>query len=223
MTVKLLGSSSGHTALDAPATAGNNTIILPANNGSADQYLKNGSTAGTLEWGTPSGGWTVHSTTSASGTAAIELTSGLSDSTTTVEIIAHRLRAGNAVTAQQVQIGTSSAWAGTYNDIQRYFVNVGSQETNRGHDQNQFSAWHGQGNPFSQTYMEFSGTFTLNKVSTGNFVMESQCIGERTDNSNQYLLINAGRVELGAALGRIRIYTADSSNFSSGTVVIRSM
>ena len=40
MTLKLLGSSSGHTALDAPASAGSNTITLPANNGSANQYLK---------------------------------------------------------------------------------------------------------------------------------------------------------------------------------------
>ena len=51
MTLKLQGSTSGHTAIEAPASAGSNTIILPANNGSANQYLKNSATAGTLEWG----------------------------------------------------------------------------------------------------------------------------------------------------------------------------
>ncbi len=50
MTLKLLGSSSGHTAIDAPAAAGSNTIVLPANNGSANQALVNSSTAGTLEY-----------------------------------------------------------------------------------------------------------------------------------------------------------------------------
>ena len=53
MTLKLLGSSSGHTALDAPASAGSNTITLPANNGTAGQVLQNSSTAGTLQFGPP--------------------------------------------------------------------------------------------------------------------------------------------------------------------------
>ena len=50
MSIKLNGSNSGFTELDAPAVAGSNTITLPAGNGSANQYLRNGSTAGTLEF-----------------------------------------------------------------------------------------------------------------------------------------------------------------------------
>ena len=52
MTLRLKGSNSGDVSLKAPATAGDNTITLPTSNGSANQYLKNGSTAGTLEFGT---------------------------------------------------------------------------------------------------------------------------------------------------------------------------
>lgn len=49
MTIRLNGSSSGYTELDAPAVAGSNTLILPGGNGSADQALvTNGS--GTLSW-----------------------------------------------------------------------------------------------------------------------------------------------------------------------------
>ena len=51
MTLRLNGSSSGFTEINAPAAAGNNTLTLPTGNGSANQYLKNGSTAGTLEFG----------------------------------------------------------------------------------------------------------------------------------------------------------------------------
>ena len=51
MALKLAGSSSGFVALDAPASAGSNTLVLPTSNGSAGQVLKNGSTAGTLEFG----------------------------------------------------------------------------------------------------------------------------------------------------------------------------
>ena len=50
MTLRLNGSTSGYTEIDAPAVAGSNTIVLPSGNGSANQLLKNGSTAGTLGW-----------------------------------------------------------------------------------------------------------------------------------------------------------------------------
>ena len=52
MTLRLNGSNSGFTEVKAPATAGSNTLILPTSNGSANQYLKSGSTAGTLEFAT---------------------------------------------------------------------------------------------------------------------------------------------------------------------------
>jgi len=52
MTLRLEGSSSGYIELDAPAAAGSNTLTLPTSNGSANQYLKNGSTAGLLEFAT---------------------------------------------------------------------------------------------------------------------------------------------------------------------------
>ena len=50
MTLRLAGSTSGYTEIDAPAVAGSNTLVLPASNGSANQLLKNGSTAGSLEF-----------------------------------------------------------------------------------------------------------------------------------------------------------------------------
>ena len=57
MTLKLNGSSSGYTAIDAPAAAGSNTLVLPADNGSNGEFLQtNGS--GTLDWaaaGLPAG------------------------------------------------------------------------------------------------------------------------------------------------------------------------
>ena len=46
MALKLKGSTSGFVALDAPSVSGNNTLILPENNGSAQQLLGNDITAG---------------------------------------------------------------------------------------------------------------------------------------------------------------------------------
>ena len=49
MTLKLNGSSSGYTAIDAPAAAGSNTLTLPTTNGSANQVLKTDG-SGNLAW-----------------------------------------------------------------------------------------------------------------------------------------------------------------------------
>lgn len=49
MTLRLAGSTSGYTELDAPAVAGNNTLVFPAGNGNADEVL-GGNGAGTLSW-----------------------------------------------------------------------------------------------------------------------------------------------------------------------------
>ena len=49
MTLRLNGSTSGYTEIDAPAVAGSNTLVLPGGNGSAGQVLTtNGS--GALSW-----------------------------------------------------------------------------------------------------------------------------------------------------------------------------
>ena len=50
MTLRLNGATSGFTEIDAPAVAGSNTLVLPTGAGSANQFLKNGSTAGSLGW-----------------------------------------------------------------------------------------------------------------------------------------------------------------------------
>jgi hypothetical protein len=50
MPIRLNGSTSGYTEIDAPAVAGNNTLVLPTTNGVANQLLKNGSTPGVLEY-----------------------------------------------------------------------------------------------------------------------------------------------------------------------------
>jgi hypothetical protein len=53
--LRLNGSTSGFTTLDAPAVAGSNTLVLPTGNGSSGQVLStNGS--GALSWITPGGG-----------------------------------------------------------------------------------------------------------------------------------------------------------------------
>jgi hypothetical protein len=49
MTLRLNGSTSGYTEIDAPAVAGSNTLILPTGNGSAGNILGTDG-AGNLSW-----------------------------------------------------------------------------------------------------------------------------------------------------------------------------
>ena len=52
MTLRLNGSTSGYTEIDAPAVAGSNTLVLPTGNGTSGQVLTtNGS--GALSWALP--------------------------------------------------------------------------------------------------------------------------------------------------------------------------
>jgi len=50
MTLRLNGNTSGYTEIDAPAVAGSNTLTLPTGAGSTYQMIRNGATAGSLEF-----------------------------------------------------------------------------------------------------------------------------------------------------------------------------
>jgi hypothetical protein len=51
MSLRLNGSTSGYVELDAPATAGSNTLVLPDGNGTSGQYLQTNGSGG-LSWQT---------------------------------------------------------------------------------------------------------------------------------------------------------------------------
>ena len=76
MALKLKGSTSGFVAIDAPSVAGNNTLILPENTGSAGQILANDITAGVTTFTSVSvnrnGDLTVPGTISIGGTLTYE-------------------------------------------------------------------------------------------------------------------------------------------------------
>ena len=58
MSIKLTGATSGSIELDVPAavSGGDISLTLPNGVGSAGQYLRNSSTAGTLEFGSLNSG-----------------------------------------------------------------------------------------------------------------------------------------------------------------------
>ena len=70
MALKLKGSTSGFTAIDAPAVAGDNTLVLPDGNGTSGQYLQTDGSGG-LSWQT-----VTDTTTNLTRMTAVDTTSG---------------------------------------------------------------------------------------------------------------------------------------------------
>ena len=75
MTLRLNGSTSGYVEIDAPATAGSNTLVLPTGNGTNGQYLQtNGS--GSLSWATVSAAGRIIQIQSTTSSAQVSTSSG---------------------------------------------------------------------------------------------------------------------------------------------------
>ena len=73
MALRLNGQTSGYVELEAPATAGSNTLTLPNGNGSSGQYLQTNGSGG-LSWQTVTDttGWTWDTTqTTLSGNSSV--------------------------------------------------------------------------------------------------------------------------------------------------------
>jgi hypothetical protein len=82
MTLRLNSSGGGYVEQDAPNIAGNYSLTLPTSAGSADQYLRNTSTPGTLEFGDlPTLGFTSSATTNTTSGSSHTI-AGLSTSAT---------------------------------------------------------------------------------------------------------------------------------------------
>jgi len=103
LTLRLNGSTSGYTEIDAPAVAGNNNIKLPTGNGSAYQVVRNGATAGSLEFTDKIVSGTAQNSTSGT---SIDFT-GIPSWVKRVTVMFNGVST-NGTSAFQVQLGTSS-------------------------------------------------------------------------------------------------------------------
>jgi|TARA_R100000482_G_scaffold85495_1_gene34256 hypothetical protein len=132
MSIKLKGSTAGSVALDAPANTSPSgsdiALTLPIDAGSANQYLRNGSTAGELEFGSlPTRLNRTYSTelSVGSGDTEIEFT-GITANFSRLRLVFHdlSLSGGNNLI---VQIGHAGS-GGTYftSGYNSYFGGLGS-------------------------------------------------------------------------------------------------
>jgi hypothetical protein len=110
MTLRLQGSTSGYTEINAPAVAGSNTLMLPTGNGTADQALvTNGS--GALSW-SDRGRMTLATAQNSTSGTSIDFT-GIPSWVKRVTVMFNGVST-NGTSNYQVQIGAGSVTTSGY-------------------------------------------------------------------------------------------------------------
>ena len=196
--VRLNGSTSGYSELSAPAVAGNNSIALPTGNGSAYQVLRNGATAGSLEY----------TDKIVSGTA-VASTSGTSIDFTGIPSWAKRVTvmfngvSTNGSAGLQIQLGDSGGIETT-----GYIGSSGAQTNSSAFTLN------GGSSAAATTY---SGVTTINNVS-GNIWVQFGGIG-RGDGVATFG--SGGAKTLSDVLTQVRVTTSNGTDtFDAGSINI---
>jgi len=209
MALKLKGSTSGFTAIDAPAVAGDNTLVLPGGNGTSGQYLQTDG-AGALSWATVTDttGWTWDTTGTSLSGSSVSIT-GI-PSTATQVIVGVRDLSQSDDANWSLQAGTSSGLASSGYASQGYYLTVSN-----GNDFNANStSWQTFGGAAAS--FEFNGTAHLTKL-TGNVWFCEGAFSLATSNNN--VIRWQGHVELGGTLDRVG-FTKSSGNFDAGTAFV---
>ena len=203
MSLRLNGSTSGYTELDAGAVAGNNTIKMPTSNGSAYQVLRNGATAGTTEFG----GAIVSGT-------AVASTSGTSIDFTGIPSWVKRVTvmfsgvSTNGASPYLVQIGAGSVTSTGY-------ASTGGRQAGSATAETTSTAGYVINNAVA-TYV-LSGQLNLLLLSSNTWVSSHQF----ANTGVVATLSGGGTVTLSGTLDRIRITTVNGTDqFDAGTVNI---
>jgi hypothetical protein len=209
MTIRLNGSTSGYTQLDSPAVGGNNTLLLPAGNGTANQILRNGATAGSLEFTDKIVSGTAQASTSGT---AIDFT-GIPSWAKRVTVMFAGVST-NGSSAFQVQLGTSSGIETTgYNAVAgvvtgAYVGAAGAAAATTGF----VLEYNSQGAAFLM-----SGHLLLTTISSNTWV-GSGIIG---NSSAGHVFLFSGNKATAGTLDRVRITTVGGINtFDAGSINI---
>ena len=203
MTLRLNGSTSGFTEIDAPAVAGSNTLLLPTGAGSAYQVVRNGATAGSLEFTDKIVSGTAQNSTSGT---SIDFT-GIPSWVKRVTVMFNGVST-NGSSNLQIQIGTSAG-----------FVTTGYVS----------SAWTANTNyATATTGCILTAITTASVVYHGNFFIcllgsnawaSSHTLGSSV--AGNYHAIGGGNVTLSGTLDRVRITTVNGTDtFDAGSINI---
>jgi hypothetical protein len=209
MTLRLAGSTSGYTEIDAPAVAGSNTLVLPTGNGSADQALvTNGS--GTLSFADR--GRMVLETAKTATSTAVDFTS-IPSWVKRVTVMFDGVST-NGTSAPQIQIGDSGGIETTGYICSNSVIvaSVGTANFTTG-----FGIGVSTGQWGATRVVGGSIALTLLNLATNTW-SASGSVGS-SDMTAMY--VTAGAKSLSATLDRVRITTVNGTDtFDAGSINI---
>jgi len=202
MTIRLNGNTSGYTEIDAKAVAGSNTLQLPASNGNAFQIMRNGATAGSLEFSDKIVSGTAVASTSGT---AIDFT-GIPSWVKRVTVMLNGVST-NGGSLTLLRLGAGSITSSGYSSASGY-SGPGGQA---GGVTNTSGFVYGQ-NGIASTY---SGHIVITNFS-GNTWICSVMLGRIDDGFD---FGGGGNVTLSGTLDRVRITTVNGTDtFDAGSI-----
>jgi hypothetical protein len=198
--LQLNGATSGTVTLAAPAAAGGNTLTLPTSNGSTYQILRNGATAGSLEFTDKIVSGTAQNSTSGT---SIDFT-GIPSWVKRVTVMFNGVST-NGVSNYLVQIGSSSVDTTGYTS--------GSYGTNN----SGLTATAGFVIVISGATYNFYATTILTLVNGNNWMSTHHGVLHGSTVS----IIGGGAKTLSGTLDRVRITTVNGTDtFDAGSINI---
>ena len=205
MTLRLNGSTSGYTEIDAPAVAGSNTITLPTGAGSAYQVIRNGATAGSLEFTDKIVSGTAQNSTSGT---SIDFT-GIPSWVKRVTVMFYRIST-NGTSSIQVQLGDSGGVETTgYEVSSAYWADTALAYTS-GFVFRQVSGSAATGTQSGQIVFNLFDASANRWTGSGSLAWTLNPV-----------ILNAGSKELSATLDRVRITTVNGTDtFDAGSINI---
>jgi hypothetical protein len=203
MTLRLNGSTSGYTEIDAPATAGNNNLKLPTGNGSAGNILGTDG-AGNLSW---VNGRMVLATAQASTSGTSVDFTGIPSWVKRVTVMLNGVSTSGTSNII-VQLGASSfSTSGYISTSSGITSTVGTT---------QYTAGFGISNDNQATTL-FYGALAFSNI-TGN---AWTLTGNISTGTNGKTAVSAGFLSLAGTLDRLRITTVNGTDtFDAGSINI---
>jgi hypothetical protein len=204
MTLRLNGSTSGYTEIDAPAVAGSNTLVLPTGNGTADQVIAtNGS--GALSFA-DRGRMVLETAQATTSGTSIDFT-GIPSWVKRITVMFSGVST-SGTSAQQIQLGDSVGF-----EVTGYVGTGTSNSTGASPVTSNFTTGFGLCNA-SVAAQTQQGIATICLLNSSSWVFS--WVGGR---SNAVDLRGAGTKTLSGTLDRIRITTVNGTDtFDAGSI-----
>jgi len=218
MALRLNGATSGYVEIDAPATAGSNTLVLPNGNGSSGEFLQTDGNGG-LTWATPVDETsnitysTAQSTTS--GTSPIEFTD-VPTGVKKITIIFDDVGTATASDIVNVQLSTSASYVTTG------YVSTSIRTQNGAVSVSQILTNGFIIGQLDNTSKALTGHAVLHNVSGNRWILSGVCSSTEPGDQNRAWNFS-GFLDLGGTIDKLQILGDDDGTYTWDTGQINVM